>query len=166
MIRRATPSDFPLILPMVSKIYALHESWDSDRFGSIPNPEHRYQKFIQRLTTNDEASAADESSRGVLLVAEEEPKLLVGFIVATIEKEISIYRLEEFGIIHDIWVEPEYRQASIGRQLVMQAVESLIRMGVKQIRLDTAAVNDAARRLFTSCGFRVSVVEMLINRSA
>lgn len=45
----------------------------------------------------------------------------------------------------------------------MQAMEHLKMMGVKQIRLDTAAVNDAARRLFTSCGFRVSVVEMLTN---
>lgn len=163
MIRRATLSDFPLILPMIAKIYALHESWDSDRFGAVPNPEQRYQKYIQRFTTSDEASAPDGSIRGVLLVASEEPQHLVGFIVVTIEKEIPIYSLEEFGVIQDIWVEPEYRQAGIGRQLVMQAMEHLIRMGVKQIRLDTAAANDAARRLFAFCGFRVSVVEMLTN---
>ncbi|MBR8834810.1 MAG: GNAT family N-acetyltransferase [Stigonema ocellatum SAG 48.90 = DSM 106950] len=163
MIRPATPSDFPLILPMVAKTCALHESWDSDKFGLVPNPEQRYEKFLQRLTTSNGASAPDGSLRGVLLVAEEEPQHLVGFIVATIEKEIPIYRLEEFGFIQEIWVEAEYRQAGVGRQLVMQAMERLKMMGVKQIRLDTAAVNDVARRLFTSCGFRVSTVEMLIN---
>lgn len=77
----------------------LHESWDSDRFGAVPNPEQRYPKYIQRFTTSDEASAPDGSIRGVLLVAEEEPQHLVGFIVATIEKEIPIYRLEELGFI-------------------------------------------------------------------
>lgn len=162
MIRRATPSDFPLILPMVAKTCALHSYADFDRFGSVPNPEQRYEKFFQRLTTSDSASALSGSVRGVLLVAEE-PQHLVGFIVATIEKETPIYRLEEYAVIHDIWVEPEYRTAGIGRQLVMQVIEDLMMMGVKQIRLDTAAVNDASRRLFTSCGFRVSVVEMLLN---
>lgn len=73
MIRPATPSDFPLILPMIAKIYALHESWDLDRFGAVPNPEQRYQKYIQRFTTSLDASAPSGSIRGVLLVAEQEP---------------------------------------------------------------------------------------------
>ncbi|WP_255515462.1 hypothetical protein [aff. Roholtiella sp. LEGE 12411] len=30
------------------------------------------------------------------------------------------------------------------------------------IRLATPAVNEAARRLFVSCGFRLSTIEMLI----
>lgn len=157
MIRPATPSDLPIILPMVVKICTLHESWDSDKFGLVPNIQQRYEKWFQRLTTDD----ADAHLRGVLLVAQKEHQNLVGFIVATIEKEIPIYRLEEFAFIHDLWVEPEYRKEGIARQLVMQAIERLKMMGVKQIRLDTAAVNDAARRLFTSCGFRVSTIEML-----
>jgi len=36
--------------------------------------------------------------------AEREGKL-VGFLVATVEKEIPIYRLDSFGFIHDVWVE-------------------------------------------------------------
>jgi RimJ/RimL family protein N-acetyltransferase len=34
-------------------------------------------------------------------------------------------------------------------------------LGVTQIRLDTAAANEPARRLFASVGFRPSVIEML-----
>ena len=108
------------------------------------------------------------SDRSVFLVAESEaatptqPAQLVGFLVATIEREIPIYRLEEFAFIHDLWVEPEYRHAGIARQMVMMAVDSFSQKGVKQIRLDTAAPNDAARRLFASCGFRLSSTEMLI----
>ena len=40
----------------------------------------------------------------------------------------------------------------------MLAIEKFRDMGVTQIRLETATANDAARGLFTSCGFRPSTV--------
>ena len=76
--------------------------------------------------------------------------------------EIPIYRIEKFGFIHDLWVEPEYRHEGIGRQMTMLVIEKFREMGAPQIRLDTAAKNDAARALFASCGFRESTREMLL----
>ncbi len=84
-----------------------------------------------------------------------------GFLVATVEREIPIYRLQEYAFIHDIWVEPEYRQNKVAQQMVMLCSDRFKEMKVQQIRLDTTAVNEAARRLFTSCGFRISTIEML-----
>ena len=46
-------------------------------------------------------------------------------------------------------------------QMTMLAVEKFREMGMAQVRLETAAPNEAARGLFASCGFRVSSVEML-----
>jgi ribosomal protein S18 acetylase RimI-like enzyme len=145
---------------MVASVCALHESWDPSKYGFLPNPEQRYERWLIAQATND---------RSVFLVAEDEapssgqPGRLVAFLVATVEREIPIYRLKEFGFIHDLWVEPEYRHAGIARQMVMLTISRCRQMGVKQIRLDTAQVNDAARRLFSSCGFRVSIIEMLID---
>jgi ribosomal protein S18 acetylase RimI-like enzyme len=82
--------------------------------------------------------------------------------VATVEREIPIYRLDQFGFIHDLWVEPDYRNEGIARQMTMLAIEKFRAIGVKQVRLDTHAKNDAARALFASCGFRASVMEMLL----
>ncbi|MEH2094127.1 GNAT family N-acetyltransferase [Nostoc sp.] len=104
------------------------------------------------------------SERSIFLVSENEGQL-VGFLVATIEREIPIYRLQEFAFIHDIWIEPEHRQNGITRQMVMLSIERFHEMGVKQIRLDTAVINEASRRLFLSCGFRLSIIEMLIELS-
>ena len=151
LIRPATTADVPAILPMVAKICALHEYWDSAKYGFLPNPEQRYEQWLTRLANNE---------RSVFLVSEDEAQL-VAFLVATIEREIPIYRLQEFAFIHDIWVEPEYRQNGIARQMVMLSIERFHQMGVKQIRLDTAVANEASRRLFTSCGFRLSIIEML-----
>ncbi|XWK89496.1 MAG: GNAT family N-acetyltransferase [Phormidium sp.] len=153
-IRRAKQSDIPAILPMVGKICALHETWDAAKYGFLPNPAQRYDGWLSKLVKSD---------RTVFLVAEDETKaLLAGFLVATIEREIPIYRLKEFAFIHDLWVEPEYRRTGVARQLVMETIEQFQKMGVAQIRLDTAANNEAARKLFSECGFRPSVVEMLI----
>lgn len=155
MIRPATPADVPAVLPMVTKICALHETWDEAKYKFLPNLEQRYEGWLKRLATKEGS---------VFLVAEapEQPEKLVGFIVATVEKEIPIYRLKEYAFIHDLWVEEEYRRSGIARQMVMETIDRFKQMGVKQIRLDTAAVNESARRLFSSCGFRVSTIEMLV----
>ncbi|MEH2000793.1 MAG: GNAT family N-acetyltransferase [Nostoc sp.] len=155
LIRSATTTDVPAVLPMVAKICALHESWDSAKYGFLTHPEQRYEQWLTRLAN---------SERSIFLVSENEGQL-VAFLVATVEREIPIYRLQEFAFIHDIWVEPEYRQKGIARQMVMLSVERFHQMGVKQIRLDTAAANEASRRLFASCGFRFSIIEMLIELS-
>lgn len=151
-IRPATAADVPHVLPMVERIAALHESWDPDKYGFLPNVAQMYRGWL--------TSRANDA-RSVFLVAERDGTV-VAFLVGTIEREIPIYRLSEFGFIHDVWVEPAYRNEGVGRQMTMLAIERFRAMGVRQIRLDTAAKNDAARGLFASCGFRPTVTEMLL----
>lgn len=95
------------------------------------------------------------SDRSVFLVAEREPfvsqsSALVAFVVGTIEAEIPIYRLKEFGFIYDLWVEPNYRKLGLGRQLTERALQAFSQKGIQQVRLDTAIANEAARQLFPS----------------
>jgi ribosomal protein S18 acetylase RimI-like enzyme len=151
-IRPAISADVPLVLAMVEKIAALHESWDPSKYGYVPNVASMYQNWMTSRTSD---------ARSVFLVADR-GDALAGFLIGTAEHEIPIYRLKEYGFIHDVWVEPEYRHEGIARQLTMMAIEKFAQMGLKQIRLDTATANDAARSLFTRCGFRPSVTEMLI----
>ncbi|MBD2104558.1 GNAT family N-acetyltransferase [Leptolyngbya sp. FACHB-261] len=163
LIRPATPVDVPAVQVMVDKICALHEAWDPAKFGFLPNPGQRYQRWLIAQAKNE---------RSVFLVAEadriesEPPPQLIAFLIATTEEEIPIYRLQEFGFIHDLWVEPEYRSLGIARQMVQAALARFREIGVQQVRLDTATANDTARHLFTTCGFRPSSVEMLIELEA
>lgn len=157
-IRSATPADVPAVLPMVAKICALHEAWDAAKYGFLPNPAQRYKRWLAQQATSD---------RSVFLVAEcedqssQQSRALVAFLIGTIETEIPIYRLQEYGFIHDLWVEPEARQIGLGRQLVEQALHRFAQKGIQQVRLDTAIANEAARRLFQACGFRPSTIELL-----
>ena len=153
-IRPAEVADVPAVLPMVASICALHETWDDAKYGFLSNPQQRYEPWL---------IAQARSDKSVFLVAEDvQTGQLGAFLIGTVEREIPIYRLREFGFIHDLWVEPQYRHAGVAKQMVMLAIEHFQRIGIKQIRLDTAAANEAGRRLFSACGFRVSTVEMLI----
>ncbi len=155
-IRPATPDDVPAVLPMVAKVCAFHERLDPAKYGFLTSPERMYERWL--------VSRAKDP-RGVFLVAEASPVKLVAFLVGTVEPEIGIYRLKEFGFIHDLWVEVKYRNEGIGRQMVTLAVERFREIGVKQVRLDAAYANELARGLFLACGFRPSIVEMLIELS-
>jgi ribosomal protein S18 acetylase RimI-like enzyme len=162
-IRPATSDDVPAVLPMVEKICALHESWDPQRYGFLPDIADMYRGWLRNRTRD---------AKSVFLVAQREAMpaeagtpgegKLVAFLIGTIDHGIPIYRVQQFGFIHDVWVEPEYRNEGIARQMTMLAVEKFREMGMSQVRLETAAPNDAARGLFASCGFRASSVEMLM----
>lgn len=157
LIRPATVDDIPQVLPMIAKICALHQSWDDAKFGFLPNPEYRYQPWL---------NAQIGEPKSVFMVAEDETILpnspLAAVLIATTETEIPIYQLQEYGFIHDLWVEPDYRQTGVGRLLVKRAIAQFAQKGIRQVRLDVAVANDVAKRLFQSCGFRVSTSEMLI----
>jgi ribosomal protein S18 acetylase RimI-like enzyme len=155
MIRSATRSDIPNLLPLIAKICELHKSWDQAKYGFLPDPERSYERWLSRLIRDQ---------RNLCLVAEvpDEKTHLAGFLIATVEQEIPIYSIQEYGFVHDLWVEPEYRQAGLARQMVVQTIAHFSQLGIQQIRLDTAAPNEAARRLLMACGFRVSTIEMLI----
>jgi ribosomal protein S18 acetylase RimI-like enzyme len=156
-IRPATPEDVPDVLPMVAKVCAFHESLDPAKYGFRADPARMYDRWLVARSTD---------SRSVFLVADAarqgEGRRLVAFLIGTVEAEIPIYRLKEFGFVHDLWVEEKYRHEGIGRQLVTLAVEQFGGIGVKQVRLDTAWANEAARGLFAACGFRPSTMEMLV----
>jgi ribosomal protein S18 acetylase RimI-like enzyme len=158
-IRPATSDDVPHILPMVQALADLHESWDPDRFDYIPEVGQRYERWLTERATDE---------RSVFLVAERPEDAtgdatLIGFVVATIEPTIPVYRTKEIGFIHDLWVDERYRHEGIGRNLVMRLIERFAEIGVSQIRLETAVANEPARQLFAACGFRTSAIEMLLN---
>lgn len=155
-IRPAKPDDVPAVLPMVRHVAKLHEQWDPARYAMDDDPGRLYDGWLRQRALDP---------RSVFLVAErqggQQGGQLVGFLIGQIEQEIPIYRLREYGFIHDLWVEEDYRHEGLGRQLTMLAIEKFRDRGITQVRLHTAAANDAARNLFTRCGFRVSLMEML-----
>lgn len=152
-IRPATPADAPHVVPMVERLASFLAERDRAKYAPLSNIGEMYRSWLCSRATDP---------RAVFLVAERQPEQLVGFLIGTIEREIPIYRLREYGFIHDVWVEPDYRNEGLARQMVTLAAERFADMGVAQVRLDVLVSNDPARKLFASCGFRESIIEMLL----
>lgn len=151
-IRPATAKDVPRVVPMVRKIAGMHQQLDPAKYTFRSDPGEMYRNWLVSQAKNP---------RAVFLVADAGENL-AGFLVATVVDEIPLYSVEEVGFIHDVWVEEDYRHEGIGRQLVTLCIERFREIGVAQVRCDTAWENPVSRELFTRCGFRPSVVEMLI----
>jgi ribosomal protein S18 acetylase RimI-like enzyme len=152
-IRPATAADVPAVVPMVERLAQFLAERDRAKYEPLPQLGDMYRSWLA-------TRAADP--RSVFLVAEREPSRLAGFLIGTVEREIPIYRLNEYGFIHDVWVEPEYRNEGLARQMVTLAAERFREIGVRQVRLDVLVGNAPAQALFESCGFRSSVLEMLL----
>jgi ribosomal protein S18 acetylase RimI-like enzyme len=152
-IRPATPDDAPAVVPMVERLAAFLAERDRAKYEPLPKIGEMYRSWLRARATDP---------RAVFLVAERQPGQLVGFLIGTVEREIPIYRLSEYGFIHDVWVEPDYRNEGLARQMVTLAGERFAELGVEQVRLDVLVSNDPARKLFGACGFRESVIEMLL----
>ena len=159
-IRAATPEDVPGILPMVQKVCDFHQALDPARFDFEPGIGERYRRWlIERAGDPKSVLLVAESLRGSRTPA------LVGFIVGSVVPNIPIYQTKEFAQLHDLWVEPQARGQGVGRALVIEAVRRFERIGVRQIRGETAAGNEAARKMLDGLGFRWSVTEVLRTRS-
>jgi len=152
-IRPGTAEDIPVVLPLVAKTVAFHDQLDPARFGAVAGAHQRYEAWLRRLL---------DSEGGAFLVAEED-RSVVGFLLGQVQDEYAMYRTGRYGMIHDLWVEPPHRRKGIAKALVLAALARFREAGVKQVRLDTSAYNEAAQKLFTSCGFRPSVLEMLLS---
>lgn len=156
IIRLTQPPDIPNLFLLIEKICDFHQLLDCDRYHFLPNQGALYETWLSELLLD---------SRNLCLVAEDEAlpgSRLIGYAIATLEVEIPIYHLQEYGYIHDLWIEEPYRHQGIARQMVMQTIDHFKQLGIQQIRLNTVVGNDAALKLYTNCGFRPSTIEMLI----
>lgn len=94
-----------------------------------------------------------------VLVADENGDV-IGYAYAAAEGYDYMSLRGPAGVVHDIFVDPEFRGRGVGRLLLEAALAFLKERGVPRVVLTTAEGNDAARRLFAHAGFRRTMVEM------
>lgn len=92
----------------------------------------------------------DSSCR--LTVAEIEGEIL-GFCYSYISQKPKYFKLEKFGFIGDLYVEPECRSKGVGRMLVSDALAFFSKRKVRQIELLVAKKNIDTIRFWESLGF-------------
>ena len=116
--------------------------------------------YFQGETSGDGEAQSDDD---VLLPDDEEKRGMTIYLAQKDGKTIGKVNLEligSAGAVYGLGILPAFRGKGYGRALLLQAVQTLKRGNARDIRLQVAAKNETALRLYLSCGFRqTSVME-------
>jgi L-amino acid N-acyltransferase YncA len=149
--RLGNAADFYAVGPMMRRHRLRQRGFDPALYAPHPDAERRFRRWIGTVI---------EDPRATLLVAEDEAQV-VGFLYATIEKELPIYQHEEFALVHEWWVEPAFRGRGAGKALIQRAAAELALAGLRQLRVRLAAGDEEARTLLHRYGFRMGAFELV-----
>lgn len=149
-IRPATKTDLPQVSRLAGELVRMHHATDPARFMLSPNVESGYAWWFERQLGND---------RAVILVAAK-GATIVGYAYGSKQERDWNMLLDEHGALHDVYVDASERRNGVGKTLVLAMIERLEKMGCARIVLSTMVSNEAAQKLFSSCGFRPTMLEM------
>jgi ribosomal protein S18 acetylase RimI-like enzyme len=150
VIRPATLGDLPRIAELAGELVRMHHAVDPARFLLPERVEEGYAWWLERELERAEAVVI------VATIADQ----IVGYAYGSREGRDWNALLDEHGAIHDVFVAPHTRREGAGRKLVLAMVDELERRGAPRVVLSTMIANQAAQRLFASCGFRPTMLEM------
>jgi hypothetical protein len=95
--RLGNAGDFQGIVPMMRQYRLWEQQIDLALYALHPDAESRFRLWVAHMA---------EDPRSTLVVADEQGRL-IGFVLATIERELPIYLYEEFAVVREWWVEPD-----------------------------------------------------------
>lgn len=151
LIRAAVAADTPTIGRLGAVLVQLHHGFDADRFIA-PTPETAtgYGEFVRTQL----------GKKHVVVLVAERDGAVIGYVWGSIEGYDYMTLRGPAGVINDVVVDPAHRGQGVGRQLLTAILDALAKLGAPRVVLSTAAKNETAQRLFTSAGFRHTMIEM------
>ena len=153
-VRRAVPSDLDALGRYGGALMRQHHADDPRRFIQVEHPEAGYGRFLvsQLGVTSSLVMVADDDGA------------VVGYVYADVEGTNWMELRGPCGVIHDIYVDDGARRRGAGRALLAAAIEWIHSRGRTQVVLLTKTRNAHAQHLFSSLGFRPTMVEMTLDQ--
>lgn len=150
IVRPAEKTDAAVLGRMGADLARLHYSFDPARFMLPDDVEAGYRWWLMKEAAN---------KRAVVLVAEVDGQV-AGYCYGRMEERDWNALLDAHGGLHDIWVDEGHRGLGAARRLATEMIEALKLLGAPRIVLKTSTKNEAAQKLFTSLGWRSTMIEM------
>jgi ribosomal protein S18 acetylase RimI-like enzyme len=155
-IRPATASDERHLGRFGGALMRQHHEADPRRFIEVDHPEAGYARFLISQLSN---------ANSLVRVAEHAGSV-VGYVYADIESTNWMEFRGPCGVVHDIYVDVSARRLGAGRELMRAAISWIRSKGRSQVVLLTKSRNEHAQRLFTTLGFRPTMIEMTLDQDA
>ena len=96
----------------------------------------------------------------VLLVAEDGDKI-IGFLLGSIKKRPSIFKLKRIGHLDELYVNRRYRGKGISSKLKDEFFKWLKKKEIKYVNLDVITLNKKAIKIYKKWGFNDHLIDMV-----
>ena len=150
-VRRATEVDAARVADLAVSLFELHVVLDSKRFTQIATKDGAAQFYGGRA----------EAENAAVFVAEVDERI-IGFVYFEYEPVDYADLATNVAWLHDIYVEPEFRNSGIGSLLIEAVRRDARRLGANKVLLTVAANNVEGQKLFKRTGFRTTMFEMML----
>ncbi len=131
-----------------------HHAADAKRFIQVEHPEAGYGRFLVSQLSNPNS----------LVMVAEHSAAVIGYVFADVEPTNRMELRGPCGIVHDIYVDEAARRLGAGRALMSAAIAWIRSKGRTQVVLLTKSRNEHAQHLFTTLGFRPTMIEMTLDQ--
>ena len=153
-IRPATASDEEPLGRFGGALMRQHHTADPRRFIQVEHPEAGYGRFL----------VSQISKPNSLVMVAERSGAVIGYVFADVEPTNWMELRGPCGVVHDIYVDEAARHQGAGRKLMSAAIAWVRSKGRSQVVLTTKNRNEHARHLFTTLGFRPTMIEMTLDQ--
>jgi len=153
-IRRATPGDQVELGRFGGALMRQHHTADPRRFIQVDHPEAGYGRFLVSQISNPSS---------LVMVAEHSGRV-IGYVFADVESTNWMELRGPCGVVQDVYVDESARRLGAGRELMRAAIAWIRSKGRSQVVLLTKDRNEHAQHLFTTLGFRPTMVEMTLDQ--
>ena len=153
-IRPATASDEEPLGRFGGALMRQHHTADPRRFIQVEHPEAGYGRFL----------VSQLSKPNSLVMVAEHSGAVIGYVFADVEPTNWMELRGPCGVVHDIYVDEAARRLGAGRKLMSAAIAWVRSKGRSQVVLTTKNRNEHARHLFTTLGFRPTMIEMTLDQ--
>jgi len=153
-IRPAAASDEEPLGRFGGALMRQHHTADPRRFIQVEHPEAGYGRFL----------VSQISKPNSLVMVAERSGAIIGYVFADVEPTNWMELRGPCGVVHDIYVDEAARHQGAGRKLMSAAIAWVRSKGRSQVVLTTKNRNEHARHLFTTLGFRPTMIEMTLDQ--
>lgn len=127
-------------------------SWEMMQFHSQFDEIYRAKRNARKMA-KEWFEKQPFSAREKLFVAEREGEL-IGYIDLAIRERESCYKIEKWGYIGDLYIQPAYRGKGLSRQLLDNAMKWFHKKDIHYVDLFVATNNQEAESLWKHYQFK------------
>ena len=154
--RPATASDEEALGRFGGALMRQHHAEDPRRFLQVEHPEAGYGRFLVSQIN---------VPTSLVMVAEHGGRV-IGYVFADVESTNWMELRGPCGVVQDVYVDESARRLGAGRALMTAAIGWIRSNNRSQVVLMTKSRNEHAQHLFTTLGFRATMVEMTLDQGA